>query len=551
MAVDPRTIRSETHERLGLWIRENVDAILEQWRIRALDEQPHADRVHERELIDHLRDLLLAMGRSLELDEREGSSHVKLAIEHGLQRWKAGWSLPELLRDYQILRLVLLDSWEDSLNRTLSSREAMAIGLALDEAISASAVTYVNYRDRRLHEIEQQRAQQEKRIQELVEESLRRHTERLQEADRRKNEFLALLGHELRNPLGAIANALGLMRMLDPADPDFRESQQVIERQSQQMQRLVDDLLDISRITRGGVELRREKLQWNAVMRQAAAAARPLAEARGHTLEVREAEHDVELDADPARLQQVLSNLLVNAIKYTPRGGRILFSAEREYDQLVVRVRDNGVGISPEMLPQIFDMFTQVDVSRRDSDGGLGIGLSLARSLIELHGGAIEALSDGLGQGSEFIVRLPCRDRATPESPSSAPAQLPAARSARVLVVDDNRDVAMTLAALLKHQGHAVQLAHDGPAALAMAAECRPDLVLVDIGLPGMDGYEVARKLRALKGLDRAMLAALTGFGHEEHRRRSEEAGFDCHLVKPLKAEELLALLAKAPLERP
>jgi CheY-like chemotaxis protein len=164
---------------------------------------------------------------------------------------------------------------------------------------------------------------------------------------------------------------------------------------------------------------------------------------------------------------------------------------------------------------------------------------------------AIEAFSDGPGRGSEFIVRLPCRDRVTPESPASAPAQPPAARSARVLVVDDNRDVAMTLAALLKHQGHAVQLAHDGPAALAMAAECRPDLVLVDIGLPGMDGYEVARKLRTLKGLDRAMLAALTGFGHEEHRRRSEEAGFDCHLVKPLKAEELLALLAKAPLERP
>jgi CheY-like chemotaxis protein len=364
---------------------------------------------------------------------------------------------------------------------------------------------------------------------------------------------LALLGHELRNPLGAMSNALELTKILDVDDPDHRGAQQIVERQLHQMERLVDDLLDIARITRGSVELRRERLAWNAVMRQAVAAVRPLIDSHGHALEVRELDADVGLHGDPARLQQVFSNLLINAAKYTPRGGRITFSAEHEGGQLVVRVRDTGIGISAEMLPRIFEMFTQVDGARVHSEGGLGLGLALAQSLVRLHGGTIEALSGGPGQGSEFVVRLPCDESPCAEAPSprAPPASAPPARLAprptRVLVVDDNRDVALTLAALLKHSGHQVELAHDGLAAVAQAADCRPDLVLVDIGLPGMDGYQVARELRSRKELQGTVLAAMTGYGQEEHRRQSEAAGFDHHLVKPLQLNTLLALLARLP----
>ncbi|HXT57288.1 MAG TPA: ATP-binding protein [Pirellulales bacterium] len=554
MSVDPQTIRAEAHERLGRLVQENAAAIIECWRIRALDEQPHADRTHERALLDHLRELLAAIGRSLQVDEREGSSHVKQAIQHGLQRWNVGWSLPELVRDYQILRLVLLDFLEDSLVRPLHSREVMAIGLALDEAISASVITYVNNRDEHLRELEQDRVQHEKRIQEQVEESLRRQAERLKEADRRKNEFLALLGHELRNPLGAMSNALELTKILDIGDPDHRGAQQIVERQLHQMERLVDDLLDISRITRGSFELRREMLSWNAVMQQAVSAVRPLIDAHGHKLEVRLLESEVAFYGDPARLQQVLSNLLINAAKYTPRGGRIALSAECDGGQILVRVRDSGIGISAEMLPRVFDMFTQVDGARVHSEGGLGLGLALAQSLVRLHGGTIEAFSDGPGQGSEFVVRLPRSEPASPAEPASgpderspAPPEQLAPRQLKVLVVDDNRDVAQTLAALLKHSGHQVELAHDGPAAIAQAANCRPDLALVDIGLPGMDGYQVAREMRGRSELQGVILAAMTGYGQEEHRRQSEAAGFDHHLVKPLQLTTLLALLAKLP----
>jgi signal transduction histidine kinase/ActR/RegA family two-component response regulator len=563
MSVDPQTIRAEPHERLGRLVQENAAPIIECWRIRALDEQPHADRTHERTLLDHLRELLAAIGRSLEADEREGGPHVKQAIQHGLQRWNVGWSLPELVRDYQILRLVLLDFLEDSLARPLRSREVMAIGLALDEAISASVITYVNNRDEYLRELEQDRVQNEKRLQEQVEESLRRQAERLREADRRKNEFLALLGHELRNPLGAMSNALELTKILDIDDPDHQGAQQIVERQLHQMERLVDDLLDIARITRGNVELRREMLSWNAVMQQAVSAVRPLIDAHGHTLEVRLLGSEVAFYGDPARLQQVLSNLLINAAKYTPRGGRIVVSAECDGEQILVRVRDSGIGIGAEMLPRIFDMFTQVEGARVHSDGGLGLGLALAQSLVRLHGGTIAAFSDGPGQGSEFVVRLPCVEPASAAEPTSlaepaspqggpppAPSEQIAPRQVKVLVVDDNHDVAQTLAALLKHSGHQVELAHDGPAAIAQAANCRPDLALVDIGLPGMDGYQVARELRGRSELQGIILAAMTGYGQEEHRRQSEAAGFDHHLVKPLQLTTLLALLAKLPAGR-
>lgn len=548
MSIDPQTIRAESYEALGRLVQQHAPAIVESWRLRALDDQPHGGRAREPELVDHLVRLTESIGESLQGDELAANFHVKSAIEHGLQRWQVGWSLPELVRDYQILRLVLIDFVKDTLGRPIAVREVLAIGLALDEAISASVVAYANNRDEHLRALEQRRLESEKRVQEQIQEALRQQAERLQEADRRKNEFLALLGHELRNPLGAISNATELKRMLDPRTPEYQEAQGIVERQLRHMERLVDDLLDVARIGRGAIELRRELVDWAAVAQQAVETARPLIEANRHTIDIRLPEQPLRLYGDPARLQQILSNLLINAAKYTPSGGRIVFSTERRNHQVVVRVADNGIGISAEMLPHVFDMFAQDELARRHAEGGLGLGLSLTRSLTELHGGQVEVFSDGPGRGSEFRVHLPCVEAtaAAPEPPA-APAKRTANRQAKVMVVDDNRDVAQTLASLIKHHGYQVEIAHDGPSAVERAAEYRPDLLLIDIGLPGIDGYEVARRLRSLNGFDKAVLAALTGFGQEEHRQRAEEAGFDHRLVKPLRSETLLALLAQLP----
>jgi CheY-like chemotaxis protein/two-component sensor histidine kinase len=307
----------------------------------------------------------------------------------------------------------------------------------------------------------------------------------------------------------------------------------------------VDDLLDVSRITRGKIELRRERVDLKTAVERALETVRPLLEERGHELRLALAPEPVELDADPARLEQVLSNLLSNALKYTPAPGTIEFTVARDGADAVVRVRDTGIGIRPEMLERVFDPFAQADRLPDRVQEGLGMGLTLVRSLVELHGGTVTAASEGPGRGSEFVVRLPCLPPRPPApAPTSPPARPAAAPSRRVLVVDDNVDSAESLAMLLQLGGHAVWMAHDGPSALVAAREHRPELVLLDIGLPaGMDGYEVARRMRPEAGLQRAVIVALTGYGQDEDRRRAAAAGFDHHLVKPVDAQDLLQLI--------
>jgi signal transduction histidine kinase/DNA-binding response OmpR family regulator len=372
----------------------------------------------------------------------------------------------------------------------------------------------------------------------------------VQEADRRKNEFLSMLAHELRNPLAPIRNAVQILRLRGPAEAEMRAVQDMIDRQVQQLVRLVDDLLDISRITRGKIRLQREPVDLTAVAHRAVETSRPLIDARGHDLTVSLPADPVRVQGDPVRLAQVLGNLLNNAAKYTEDGGQIWLTVEREHGEAVCRVRDTGMGIPPEMLASVFDLFTQVERSLDRSQGGLGIGLTLVKRLVELHAGRVQALSAGPNQGSEFVVRLPALPREEgggrrDESdngivhPSSL---LPPPSAKRVLVVDDNVDGADSLAVLLRLGGHEVRVCHDGPAALALADEFRPDLVLLDIGLPGMDGYEVARRLRELPGLDKVPLVALSGYGQEEDVRRSRQAGFDRHLVKPADPAALAAL---------
>ena len=375
----------------------------------------------------------------------------------------------------------------------------------------------------------------------------RRAEEALKEADHRKDEFLAMLAHELRNPLAPIRNAMEVFRLKgDLADPELQWAREVVERQVQQLTRLVDDLLDVSRISRGKINLLTEPADLAAVVARAVEISRPLIDARKHHLKSSLPGQAIWVAGDPARLAQVVSNLLNNAAKYTEEGGRIELSVEASCDQAVLRVRDTGVGIAAAMLPHVFDLFTQVQGSVSRSEGGLGIGLTLVRSLVEMHGGSVLATSGGLGHGSEFIVRLPLLQE-TPAAAGAAGEQPEWTRmgpARHILVVDDNQANADLMALVLRLNGHEVCIAYDGPAALDSARGQPPDVVLCDIGMPGMSGLEVARLLRQDLGMKDALLLALTGYGQDVDRLRSQEAGFNAHLVKPVDMDALLALLS-------
>ncbi|MDB5310938.1 MAG: luxQ 7 [Gemmataceae bacterium] len=372
-----------------------------------------------------------------------------------------------------------------------------------------------------------------------------RRADDLAEANRAKEEFMALLSHELRNPLSPILNALGILRQMRTDDPVIQQAGGIIERQVRQMVRLVDDLLDISRITKGKLRLTKERVELRAAMNRAADSARPLIEARRHEFSLLLSTEPLWVEGDAGRLEQVAVNLLNNAAKYTDAGGLIRMTVAREGDDAVVRVLDNGVGIPPEMLPRIFDLFTQVDGSLSRSHGGLGIGLALVRTLVEMHGGRVTATSGGLGKGSEFAIKLPVlaggagHELTTTLEPGERVGQ-----ALRVLVVEDNVDAGDSLSMLLRLYGHDVLVARTGPTALEVAAAFHPSLVLLDIGLPGMDGYEVARRLRANPGLTGMTLCALTGYTPSEaDQLRPQQSGFDYHFVKPVGLDTLLGLL--------
>ena len=370
----------------------------------------------------------------------------------------------------------------------------------------------------------------------------------LKEADRNKDEFLAVLAHELRNPLAPITNALRLMRMSDADAQTQRHSREVIERQLLQLTRLVDDLLDVSRITRGKITLTREPVTVAKLIEHAVETVQPLIEEHEQVLTLEGPVHALWVDGDPLRLAQALGNILCNAAKYTQRGGRITLSVTAECAEAAIRIRDDGIGIPAERLPLIFDLFTQLDRSGDHPQSGLGIGLALVRRLIEMHGGRVSASSEGAGRGSEFVVRLPLLPQKVQphEEPPPAP-ETAASAPRRILLADDNADSVETLGSLLRLLGHEVFSAADGRSALETAARCRPDVALLDIGMPLLDGYEVARQIRAKPWGSKVVLLALTGWGQEADRRRSEEAGFDSHFVKPINLERFAELLATLP----
>jgi PAS domain S-box-containing protein len=490
---------------------------------------------------------------------------------HGNRAWEEMWGVTiEHLADYNILADPQLEAHGvlPALRRAFAGEavELPAILYALDQTLPGRSrhpnprrwVTVVAYPLR----------DPDGRVREVVlvhQDITERHraAEALREADRRKNEFLATLAHELRNPLAPIRNAVELLKLAESEEGDERvagaatrqAALDVIDRQLRHTVRLVDDLLDVSRITRGRLELRRERVELAAIIEQALETSRPHIERARHQLVVSLPRQPVSLSADPVRLAQVFANLLNNASKYTERGGRITLTAEREDSDVVVRVRDTGIGISAAHLPRLFEMFSQVDSALDRSQGGLGIGLSLARGLVELHGGSISAHSDGPGQGSEFTVRLPvlaAEAGAEPADPVPRGAHEPAPAQVRrrILIVDDNHDSARSLATLLRRFGNDVELAHDGLAAIEAAERYQPDAVLMDLGMPKLDGYAACRRIRQQPWGEGMLLIAQTGWGGESDRQRAREAGFDGHLVKPVDLRALNALLAQHPAQR-
>jgi signal transduction histidine kinase len=406
--------------------------------------------------------------------------------------------------------------------------------------------------ERLLHEIaERERAQEALRhVNQDLERRVADRTEALQQADRRKDEFLASLAHELRNPLAPIRSAVEILKLEGVPKPDADRARAVVVRQVDHMTRLIDDLLDVSRITNDKLNLQRGRVDLAQVVASAVETSRPIIAERRHTLGVNLPTTLVELDADPARLSQVLSNLLTNAAKYTAPGGEIKLTADVEDNAVRIHVSDNGVGIPAEMLSAVFDLFMQVGQPSGTSGGGLGIGLTLARRLVEMHGGTIEAASPGPGRGSVFSVTLPLPVQAPESFQPSRPVENDSLRTKRILVVDDNRDAAEMLAVMLTAWGQDVHVAYDALGALAAAETFGPAVVLLDIGLPQLDGYELARRIRRTSWGQTATLVAITGWGQSSDLERSRQAGIDHHLVKPVAPNLLRELLQSIDLDR-
>jgi signal transduction histidine kinase/CheY-like chemotaxis protein len=407
---------------------------------------------------------------------------------------------------------------------------------ALEELASRAAIAFENaqlYRSLQSEIVERRTAEAE-----------------LQEANQRKDEFLAMLSHELRNPLAPIRNALEVIRRIAPPDPKFNWAGDVMDRQVRHLTRLVEELLDVARISQGKIQLNKEPVDLAAVIAQSVETAQPFIDARGHTLSVKLPDTPVWLQGDFARLAQVVSNLLHNSAKYSEDGGRIQLELCVEDGQAIVIVRDNGIGIDATLLPRIFDLFAQGSRSLDRIQGGLGVGLTLARRLVELHGGKVEAFSEGAKKGAEFRVSIPCVSVVRgAEDPCESAGATSAVLGRRILIVDDNQDAAESIAQYLQLEGHEVKTVGDGLQALACVPVFAPQIVVLDIGLPVLNGYEVCRRMRKMPATQDALLVALTGYGQKEDQVRASEAGFDRHFVKPTDPRVLVDLIAQWPVQ--
>ncbi len=541
-----RLVLRESPENQFRALSRKIDQLREEIRHRRRAEQ------RLREQTDWLQVTLTSIGDAVITTDKNGSVTFLNPVAEGLTAWNtadaAGRPLDEV---FHIINEITRQTVENPVSKVI--RSGAVVGLAnhtilvardgTERPIDDSAAPIRDAEGQMIGVVLVFRDVTERR---QAQRALGQRAEELAEADRRKNEFLAMLAHELRNPLAPIRSGLDLLAI----EYGPSETVQLMQEQVTHVVRLVDDLLDVSRIVTGRIELRRETVQLRPVVQRALETVKPLIAERNHQLHVDLPEEPVYLDADPVRMAQVIANLLHNAAKYTDPGGIIQLSAKRSADGVVLTVKDNGIGIEASLMPLIFDLFTQSERTIDRSLGGLGLGLTLVQNLVELHDGTVTAFSNGIGCGSQFVLKLPIHSKTIAESVRGEEIDLPPKR--RILVVDDNVGAAKMLRLLLMHCGaEEVHLAHDGPGALQAAANYPLDIVLLDIGLPRMDGYEVARRLRTDLGLTRLLLVAVTGYGQAEDIRRSKEAGFDEHLVKPPAIENLLALFVHPRLNEP
>ena len=518
--------------RLADFIVNNSNRILEEWEDFAATIAPPDTSMTGKELRDHAAAMLGAIAEDLCFPEspREQEDKSKgrgipgpadaAGREHGGARLKSDFTIEQLIAEYRALRATVLRLWSEDSKSTgqCDLRDLIRFNEAIDQLLTASVASFAQ---------QSRQAASDERI--------------------RRDEFLAMLAHELRNPLAPIASAAGLLKRGMNDEAVARSASAIIERQVEHMTGLVDDLLDVSRVTRGLIELEKEALNLDGIISDAVEQAMPLIQARGHRLTVREPPELVVVHGDRKRLVQIVSNLLTNAAKYTPNGGRIVLRTEVCQEQVTIAVQDNGIGMTPDLIEHLFEPFVQAKRTSDRSSGGLGLGLALVRSLVELHGGKVSCASAGPGTGSEFSVCLPRLqkyDEKALHSPSGEPS-VPG-RRVKVLIVDDNVDAAQAMCIILNDAGHEASVEHCPKEALDAALKERPDVCLLDIGLPGISGNDLARQLRARPETSGALLIAVTGYGQSADRERARAAGFDHYMTKPVDISRLLDLLSAA-----
>ncbi|QJX00527.1 hybrid sensor histidine kinase/response regulator [Frigoriglobus tundricola] len=529
MSTKPALLRAEPHATLGAVVLRDAGVIVERWARRSVEEQPSARRVHHEALLDHFPTFLWELGRGL-ADAREEDSfrHCRPADVHGDQRWEAGWSVGEVVRDYQLLRVVLVEHLDEALGRALTTREAQAIGVYIDDAIAASVSAYAAC---------QAAAQRPAEVRQRVPGAAR-------------DELLGVmgvLGHELRNPMAPLGNALQILKVA-AADPTAVErARALMERQLRVMTRLVDDLMDLPRLGRGKMGLKTERLDLSALVRDAANDRRPAFEAAGIALTVALPAEPLRTTGDAARLSQVFGNLLGNALKFTDRGGAVHVRLSRDDVGKVATfsVKDSGVGIDPSILEQVFEPFVQADRSVERSRGGLGLGLALVKGLVELHGGTVRAASAGAGTGTEVTVELPLIDLDA-RAPRANAGAAPKGPARRVLVIEDNVDSAESLQMYLELLGHEVAVAHSGTDGVRTAETAVPDVIVCDIGLPGMSGHAVCARLKTRPAFARTLFVALSGHAADGPELDPSGNGFDLYLLKPVDPKQLAEVIAGA-----
>ncbi|HEX3313960.1 MAG TPA: hybrid sensor histidine kinase/response regulator [Gemmataceae bacterium] len=522
MGTRIKHLRAESHVTIGDLIERKADALIARWAERAREEQPNAERVHHDVLIDHLPAFLAKLGRSLATAGDDLSDARSEAVEHGDQRWENGWSITEVVRDYQILRVVLCEFLEEAMSRRLAARESLVLNVAIDDAISVAVAAFADSQASPGGEA----------------------TNRTEALDLLLN-VLGVVGHELRNPLAPLANSLEILRLSGNDPARLETTRQMMGRQLQVLGRLIDDLMDLPRLARGKVVLRRERIDLVRLVRGCAEDRRRILEGAGLQLEVALPDRPVWVIGDETRLIQVFGNLLGNAQKFTDRGGAVTVRMEMpgRDKQAVVTVQDTGIGIEHAMLSKVFEAYTQADRSLDRSRGGLGLGLALVKGVVDLHGGKVVASSAGPGAGATFEVQLPVCPESALQAVGHTEDGAPPVKSRRVLVIEDNPDSAESLKYYLELHGHSVTVALSGPDGVAAAEANAPEVVICDVGLPGMDGYAVATALRGLASPP-ALIIAVSGHGARKGPRGEPDELFDYYLLKPAEPSRVARLLA-------